>query len=171
MPFISVWVSLRCILFFIGCKALQSLKAFNKFPLITITIIIIIIIIITIIINQRLYYLQRTIYSVLSTAKRCPAVFGLSHCCPLSRQVLKHTLTKPCQMVLWKVTLCCNRINCMIACAYHWRELPQVLLLSRQTRVCRDKILCRYKHNFVATKLSSRQAYSCRDKRRVLLRL
>ena len=40
-----------------------------------------------------------------------------------------------------------------LADVYHWRELPQVSFLSRQTRVCRDK-----------TRLLSRQKYACRDK-------
>ena len=78
---------------------------------------------------------------------------------------------------------------------YHWRELPQVSFLSRQmfcrgTRlfvsmfavtkllsqqnyVSRQNIfvvthICRDKNVFVTTKVLSRQAYFCRDKRRVL---
>ena len=77
---------------------------------------------------------------------------------------------------------------------YHWRELPQIAFWSRQTRVCRDKnatCLSRQKcylwqlppmidkRMLVATKLFivelytkvvSREAYFCRDKRRVLSR-
>ena len=70
--------------------------------------------------------------------------------------------------------------------AYHWRELPQVSFLSRQ-KFWRDKhmfdatkhVFChdksmffRDKYIFVATKhfskVLSRQAYFCRDTRRVL---
>ena len=45
---------------------------------------------------------------------------------------------------------------------YNWRELPQVLFLSRQTRtrVCRDK-----------TRLLSRQKYACHDKTFVATKL
>ena len=67
---------------------------------------------------------------------------------------------------------------------YHWRELPQVSCLSRQTRVCRDKhvfvatkvclsrqTFCRDKHIFVAASLLlSRQTCVCRDKTRLLTR-
>ena len=60
---------------------------------------------------------------------------------------------------------------------YHWRELPQISLLSRQkfSFVTTGILLSRQKtcFVFVATKVSlclSRQAYFCRDKRRVLLR-
>ena len=59
---------------------------------------------------------------------------------------------------------------------YHWRELPQVLFLSRQNYVCLEKIyFCRDKtfvgtncghkeYNFAVTKGLSRQSYFCRDK-------
>ena len=43
---------------------------------------------------------------------------------------------------------------CMFALPYHWRELPQVSFLSRETSVCRDK-----------TRLLPRQKYACRDKK------
>ena len=52
---------------------------------------------------------------------------------------------------------------------YHWRELPQVSFLSRQTRICRAKYLsrqkfCREKHTFVAINTClSRQTRVCRD--------
>ena len=54
--------------------------------------------------------------------------------------------------------------NIIVVLTYHWRELPQVSFLSRQTRVCRDKIklvaiklllrqkFCHDKHAFIATK-------------------
>ena len=41
---------------------------------------------------------------------------------------------------------------------YHWRELPQVSFLSRQ------KLCCCNRSMLVATKLSSRKNYVCRDK-------
>ena len=82
---------------------------------------------------------------------------------------------------------------------YHWLEQPQRphfcrdksflrhfcnkrvfvgtkhVFLSRQKYACdktfvATKIFCCDKHNFVATKLLSRQAYFCRDERRVLSR-
>ena len=56
---------------------------------------------------------------------------------------------------------------------YHWRELPQVLFLSRQTRVCREKrfvstsiLLSRQKTCFVA-KNTCDKIIACRDKTRV----
>ena len=58
------------------------------------------------------------------------------------------------------------------ASLYHWQELPQVSFLSQQ-KFYRDKhVFCRTKsifsrrdnHNFVATKVLSRQAYFCHDK-------
>ena len=66
----------------------------------------------------------------------------------------------------------------LLSFTYNWRELPQVLLLSRQTRVCNDKTrllsgqkyACRGKtfssrQIFVAKNMClSRQAYLCRDK-------
>ena len=51
-----------------------------------------------------------------------------------------------------------------------WRELPQVSFLSRQnTSKRRDRTfvatnIYRNKHNFIATKVMSREAYFCRDK-------
>ena len=68
---------------------------------------------------------------------------------------------------------------------YHWRELPQVLFLSRQNTaflsrknyVCRYKIFLLRQNYFVAAKVLSRQAYFlsrqtrvCRDKTRLLSR-
>ena len=74
---------------------------------------------------------------------------------------------------------------------YHWRELPQVLFLSRQTRVCRGEknVFCCDKDMLVTTTLLSRQNYVatsillsrqtrvcrdktciCRDKTRLLSR-
>ena len=65
--------------------------------------------------------------------------------------------------------------------AYFCRDKRHVLsrqknpFLSRQNYVCHDKKfaitkICGVKHNFVATKVSSRQAYFCCDKSRVLSR-
>ena len=53
---------------------------------------------------------------------------------------------------------------------YHWRELPQVSVFSRQTYrqntsfLSRQKYTCRDKMMSVATKLLSRQAHFCRGK-------
>ena len=76
--------------------------------------------------------------------------------------------------------LCCT-ISCFVARDeqamafsgkdYHWRELPQVSFLSRQTRVSRvttrlvaTKVcFCRDKIMFVATKLLSRQIFVATD--------
>ena len=47
--------------------------------------------------------------------------------------------------------------------SYHWRELPQVSFLSRQT-FCRDKHV-RQNMSFISTKIClSRQTYFCGDK-------
>ena len=64
------------------------------------------------------------------------------------------------------------------AAVYDWRELPQVTFLSWRTfRVCRDKTILsgqkyagRDKKNLCRQNTLSRQAYFCRDKRRVLSR-
>ena len=90
------------------------------------------------------------------------------------------SLTNPPPLSLPVTLLLCV---CARVRAYYWRELPQVSFLTRRQKyACRDKtvvvtntgvsrqIFCRDKHNFVATKLLSRQAYFCRDKRLVLSR-
>ena len=82
-------------------------------------------------------------------------------------------------------------------CVYHWRELPQVSVLSRQRfcrakgfvapnmylsfvaskvclsrqKVCREILICHNKHDFIATSiLLSRQTCVCGDKTRLLAR-
>ena len=52
---------------------------------------------------------------------------------------------------------------------YHWCELPQVSFLSRQNTSCRDKTFVTAKIMFVATKLLSRQTRVCRDKHTFLM--
>ena len=85
------------------------------------------------------------------------------------------------------INICAHKIpNTGSHATYHWRELPKVSFLSRQTCVCRNRTVfcrvksmlvatntyaCRDKHNFVATKVFSRQAYFCRDERRVFVGL
>ena len=80
-------------------------------------------------------------------------------------------------MCIWAQFLCfCNlSTKLMNVSNYHWRELLQVSLLSRQTQIflSREEYFCRDKHVFAATKVSlclSRQAYFSRDKRRILSR-
>ena len=61
---------------------------------------------------------------------------------------------------------------------FYFRDKSMIIAtdtcLSRQNIICRDKtfvstkIFYRDKHNFVATEVFSRQAYFCRDKRRIL---
>jgi len=65
-----------------------------------------------------------------------------------------------------------RRLYLIIGGSCHKYQFVATKVLTRQTRVCRDKhvfvmtkhVFCRDKSKFVATKLSSWQNYVCRDK-------
>ena len=80
--------------------------------------------------------------------------------CTLSNQ-LWHRLEERCRIpVFWSLLSLLYAVCAISPIIYHWRELPQVSFLSRQTRVCWDK-----------TRLLSRQNYACRDKTFVATKL